>query len=133
LRLRQFLVARQIEFRVAQIRLVLRLLRHRLIVRRLIRSGIDLGEHVARLHILPLAKPHGHERPIDDRLNAHRVPRLHGANTIHVHRNVGDHRVRDQHRHPGGILHLLRGIPRGFLIPAPRNEAADHRQRDHED
>ena len=133
LRLREFVVARQIQFRIAQIGRVLRLLRHRLIIGRLIGSGIDLREHVACLHVLPLAKPHGDKRPVHHRLDADRIERLHRSDPIHIHRHIGDHGARDQNRHLGRFLRVLRRVARRLLVPAPDYQAADDRECDHQD
>lgn len=48
-------VARQVDLRVLETRLVLRLLRNRLIERRLIRARVDLNKNIALLdHLAPL-------------------------------------------------------------------------------
>ncbi len=59
---RQLLVAREIDARIGEIGLVLRLLRDRLVERCLEGARVDPREHVARLYVLALAEKHLDQR-----------------------------------------------------------------------
>ena len=92
-------VAVEIDAGVLQLRLVLRLLGDHLIIERLIGARIDAGEHVALLHILPVAEAKLHEPALHLRPHHHRIERLHGADRIDGDGHILPHQRGGEHGH----------------------------------
>ena len=92
-------VAFEIEPGVGELRLVLRLGRHRLVVLRLVGGGIDLGEDVAARHVLAFGERDRDQLAFDLRLHQHGVERARGADAVEIDRHVGALRDRRAHRH----------------------------------
>ncbi len=74
---------------VRQQRLILRLGGHRLIVRRLVRTRIDLREQIALAHSLTFGERYFLQLAIDARGHRHRVEGLHGAESLKINRHIG--------------------------------------------
>ena len=118
---RQLGVARQVQPGVGKLRLVLRLLGHRLIQRRLVDARVDLRQHVAFLHVLAFLEVHRDQRAVDHRLDGDGVERLHGAEPIQIDRHVLLLGGRDQHRDRLVGVALRAAWPPG---PAGQNQIA---------
>src|SRR5208282_3432494 len=88
-------VARQVELRVLETRLVLRLLRNRLIERRLIRARVDLNKNITLLDHLALLEVDLDDFAIDAAPHQHSLVRLYSAKPIQVDWKVSLFRLRD--------------------------------------
>jgi hypothetical protein len=108
-------VAIHVALRIAQLRLILRALRQRLIERGLERARVDLRQQLALLQRLPFRKRHRIQLPIHPCSDLDRVVRLHRAQAIEVPRDITADRT-------GGIDgdRRRRGMGIGSLRPAPR-------------
>ena len=84
----QLRVALEIELRILELRLVLHLGRHRLLVGRLIRTRIDLREQIALVHRLPLGERDPLQLAVDARRHRDGVESLHRAETLQINRHV---------------------------------------------
>ncbi len=124
--LHQLLESRQILLRVDQLRLILALLRYRLIEIGLERRRIDLGQHVALMNFLTLAKIDGGDLAVDLGADRDRVQRIHGAERIIVNRHVlqrgRGHGDRDRRR---------RGIGRCLCAAVTVEAERDDCRQDH--
>jgi hypothetical protein len=99
--LEQRLIAREVHARVRELGLIARELSVRLKEHHFEGLRIDLGEQLAGLHELALAKEHARELAVDARMNGHGTARGHVAERIQVHREVARACGRDgdrQHR-----------------------------------
>ena len=131
---RELLIARQIELLVGEQRFILRLLRHRLIVLRLVDRRIDFGEHVALLDVLALDEIDRHQLAVDLRAHGDRVQCADGADAIEIDRHVLYPWRRRQHRH-GKIARQAAATRAAAWLgligqPADIAEAAEDQQRD---
>jgi hypothetical protein len=81
--------ALQVELRVLEVRLVLRLLRERLIEGCLIRTRIDLDENVALLDHLALFKFDFSDLAVDAAAHRDGVVRFHGAEPVQIDGEIG--------------------------------------------
>ena len=82
-------VAFEIEPGIGELRFVLRLLGHRLIVLRLIGGRIDLGEHEALRNVLAFGEGNVDELAVDLRAHGHGIERARGADAVEIDRHVG--------------------------------------------
>ena len=122
--LSQFPVALQIDPGVGERRLVLRLLRHRLVVLGLVDGGIDARQHVALVHLLTLGEVDADQPPVHLRPHGHRIERLNVADAFTVDRDgllpdgLDGHRDGAVDARCGAIAAAL-GRGRGILQPIP--------------
>ena len=108
-------IAVDVEARVGERRLVLRLLGDRLIVLRLIDARIDLGEHIAALDVLAFLEMHLDDLPADLRAHRDGIERAGIADRIEIDRHVRDAGARGQHRR-GLVLERARALGLLFLL-----------------
>jgi hypothetical protein len=122
--------------------LVLRLFGDGLIVEGLVERGIDLGEHVALLHVLAFREAEAQKAAVDLGADRHRIERLNGADGVDRHRNVLDPGLcgRDAHRFvPALPAGALAGLRRGSVafaesqapcLPRPAGGQRDRQRPD---
>ncbi len=95
----QLAVAIDVHLGVAEQRLVVRERGFREFELNLIRSRVDLGEHLAFLDVVAFLEVHLHELAVDARLERHRVERRHVAEAVQHDRDARTSDGRDDDRH----------------------------------
>ena len=129
----QIRVPFEVAARVFEQRLVLPLLRHRLLPLRAIRRIVNLREHHAGLHVLPLGEFHILQFAIHARMHRHRIQRLHRAEAVEENGHILLHHHARDDRH-GKLLPRLRPALRGSLSPQCADaERRQRREREHYD
>ena len=130
----ELVVAGEVALRARQRRLVLGELAAILVERRLIGAGVDAGDHIAGLHVLPLGEVDGDDGAGDHRADGHCVGSLDraepGENDRHVLRL--DRREGHRDRCIGGVSALVR---RGRLCLGSAGQSPDpatHEGDEHE-
>ena len=127
----QLLVAHEIESRIGEGGLVLRLFRDGLIILGLIEIGLDQRHDVALLHVLAFVEGELDEAAVDLRVDRRRVERLHGSHRVDGHGHVRQPRGRGGHGNRRsrrfGPRRRRRGLARDS--PAPRG---GERQNEHD-
>ena len=126
--LHQLLVPHEVDPRVRQQRLVLRLLRHRLIERRLIGAGVDPRQHLSLGDLLALLEIDLQQLAVHHRLDGDGVERLHRPQRVEPDRHVALLRGRDEHRDRRVRRPAGRGRRRLVRRPEP-DRRADRRQQ----
>ena len=87
-------VALEIAPGVGELHLVERLLGDGLVELGLVGGGIDLGQHVAALDVLPFLEIDAEDAAVDLRPHGHDVARLGGADAVEIDGHVGNARRR---------------------------------------
>ena len=98
-RLRQTRVTFEVEPGIGELRFVLRLLGHYLVVLRLVGGRIDLGEDEAFGHILAFGEGNRNELAVNLRAHQDGIEGLRGADAVEIDGHVGAPRIDRQHRH----------------------------------
>ena len=128
----------EVEPRIGELRLVLRLLGDRLVERRLIGGRIDLGEHVALGDLLAFVEIDAGELAVHLRLHGDGLQRARGADCFEIDRHVFFLRRRRQHRHraaragkaAAAARRVLRGAAARPFIDDDRGDHADQHEAD---
>ncbi len=127
----KLLIANEVEARIGEQRLILRLLGHRLIEGRLVECGVDFGQHITGLDVLPFLEVDRQQLAVDLSADRHGVHCLHGADAVEIDRHIRNVWCGRQHRHGEVRTGACRGGP-GLLIGGPCDvtETAENQQRD---
>ena len=125
LALREVLVALKIELRALQLCGVLGALSGRLVQDSLVRSRIDLRDHVALMHLLAFLYRDGDQHAVHLRFHADDIECLHGPKAAQINGNIADFCWNDgdrRRRQLRCVFCSARGRTRG-VVAAQRPEA----------